>query len=128
MLSDESDPFVTCLGEIVFSDKPKSVKLAWNELEEMETQKDGGKDYIYGCNRNYDEILRKLLTEMPIKNIAEMPKLLEWFSKFPFGSKPLTDDIACFLTTNKQLFKVIHCFLHDYSVECFQCCKVCIVH
>ncbi|XP_058793188.1 ubiquitin carboxyl-terminal hydrolase 35 isoform X2 [Phymastichus coffea] len=100
-----SDPFVICLEEIVSHADPEAVKLAWNELEEMESQKDSAKDFIHGCDRNYDEILRKLLTDTPIRNIAEMPRLLAWFSKFPLSSKPISDDIAVFLLRYEQLFK-----------------------
>ncbi|XP_014218890.1 ubiquitin carboxyl-terminal hydrolase 35 [Copidosoma floridanum] len=108
-VADTAPAFVECLRRIVSSDEQSKVEEAWNSLEEMENLESGSKNSTYDCNRSYDKILRSILIEDKIRNIAEIPKLLEWFSKFPFphttANNPVSNDIARFLINSASDFK-----------------------
>lgn len=109
--ADDDAEFVGCLRRIVGSEHARDVSRAWNSLEELENsmEESAAKSSTYDCNRNYDKFLRSILTEDTIRNVGEVPRLLEWFSKFPFpksASNPVSNDIAKFLQESAPDFEV----------------------
>lgn len=111
LVEGEPEPeFVTCLRTIVQTDDRKKAKDMWCKLDEMENFELGSTSSMYNCSENYDKYLSSILTKSSVKNIHEIPSVLEWFTKFPFPilPNPISDDIALFMSKSAQEFEVSH--------------------